>query len=340
MLVAAAIILTAVLALPVAARLSANRSSSGIALAALAPVAGVAAGAIAIVAIVLLGPIGVLPAVPAAALAGWQVLPRCRRIGRAAPAPPQTRTAAGVDDVLRVVTLNALVGRAEPGAILDQLRQLTPDLLVVQELTPELADILTTHLAETLPYASLEPAPGWSGLGTWSRRPIHQLPPVPETCTPMPRIEFDLTDGRTLTVTLVHPLAPRNGGHRAWHHDLGLLLGVVSETADPQLVVGDFNSSADHRQFRQLLAAGLADSADIAQRRPWPGFTWPANRWFPALMRLDHVLVSQPGTTVREVRTLQVPGTDHRGVLAVVEVHPSSAISVVAPERTGAGRLT
>ena len=338
MLVAAALILTAVLALPVAARLSGNRSSSGIALAALAPVAAVAAVAIAIAAVVLLGPVGVLPAVPAAVLAGWQVLPRGQRVGPPMPAPADTHTPAGAD-VLRVVTLNALVGRAEPGAILNQLRQLAGDVLVVQELTPELADSLTSGLAGSLPYASLDPAPGWSGMGIWSRRPLSQLPPVPETCTPMPRVELDLPGGRPLTVTLVHPLAPRNGGHRPWHHDLGLLLRAVSETTGPQLVVGDFNASRDHRQFRRLLAAGLADCADIAQRRPWPGFTWPANRWFPALMRLDHVLVSQPGATVREVRTLQVPATDHRGVLAVVELHPSSATSAMAPERAAAGRL-
>jgi endonuclease/exonuclease/phosphatase (EEP) superfamily protein YafD len=338
--VAAALILTAVLALPVAARLSGNRSSTGIALAALAPVAAVAAVAIAIVAIVLLGPIGVLPAVPAAVLAGWQVLPRGRRIRRRpVPTRPEAAAAAGFD-VLRVVTFNALVGRAEPGAILNQLRRLAPDVLVVEELTPELADILTASLASALPYASLDPAPGWSGLGIWSRRPLRQLSPVPETCTPMPRVELDLAGGRPLTVTLVHPLAPRNGGHRAWHHDFGLLLSAVSETAGPQLVVGDFNASRDHRQFRRLLDAGLADCADIAQRRSWPGFTWPANRWFPALMRLDHVLVSHPGATAREVRTLQVPGTDHRGVLAVVELHPSSGSSVTAPERATAGRLT
>jgi endonuclease/exonuclease/phosphatase family metal-dependent hydrolase len=36
-------------------------------------------------------------------------------------------------------------------------------------------------------------------------------------------------------------------------------------------------------------------------------------------MRLDHILVSR-GITVGEVRTIKIPGTDHRAVLAVLEL--------------------
>jgi hypothetical protein len=37
-------------------------------------------------------------------------------------------------------------------------------------------------------------------------------------------------------------------------------------------------------------------------------------------MRLDHVLVSRTGAAAREVRTIRIPGTDHRGVLAVIDL--------------------
>ena len=36
-------------------------------------------------------------------------------------------------------------------------------------------------------------------------------------------------------------------------------------------------------------------------------------------MRLDHVLASGSGVLVHEARTVRVPGTDHLGVLAVLE---------------------
>jgi endonuclease/exonuclease/phosphatase family metal-dependent hydrolase len=91
------------------------------------------------------------------------------------------------------------------------------------------------------------------------------------------------------------------------------------------VLAGDFNASRDHRPFRELLAAGFLDCADTARRRPWPGFTWPAGRGLLPVMRLDHVLVSRPGVSARESKLITVPGTDHRGVLAVIDLAPGSA---------------
>ena len=107
-------------------------------------------------------------------------------------------------------------------------------------------------------------------------------------------------------------------------------------------MAGDFNASRDHQPFRDLLAGGFLDCADAAQRRPWPGFTWPttldtrinqdqlrfrdwlrARRTLP-VMRLDHVLVSQAGAAAHQVRTIRIPGTDRRGVLAVIDLTVSS----------------
>ena len=36
-------------------------------------------------------------------------------------------------------------------------------------------------------------------------------------------------------------------------------------------------------------------------------------------MRLDHVLASRRGVVVHETRIVRMPGTDHQGVLAVLE---------------------
>jgi hypothetical protein len=40
------------------------------------------------------------------------------------------------------------------------------------------------------------------------------------------------------------------------------------------------------------------------------------------VMRLDHILVSRPGATVHEARTVYIPGTDHLGVLSAIELRP------------------
>jgi len=127
-------------------------------------------------------------------------------------------------------------------------------------------------------------------------------------------------DGWPVTVTGVHPRPPVRRNVRRWQQELAAIRSALVATDGQQVVAGDFNASRDHRPFRDLLAAGFLDCADAAHRRSWPGFTWPAGRWIPSVVRLDHVLVSQGSATVSASQVIRVPGTDHRGVLAVIQL--------------------
>ncbi len=320
MIAAVTLILTVAFAFPLIARATGGASPAPTPVAAFAPVAALVAAAATVVAVGVSWWLAALLAIPTAFLAGWQVPPRRRR-SPLLTLEPGTPSADGRAVTVRFLTLNALVGRASPAAIVSMVRQHTPDVLAVQELTPELAASLDeAGLPDLLPFSCLQPRPGHTGVGLWSSRPVHQLPPVPATRNPMPRAELDI--GWPVTITVVHPPAPLRGGQGVWQQDMDRLLAALTSTTGQQLVAGDFNASRDHRAFRRLLAAEFADCADAARQRPWPGFTWPANRRFPPLMRLDHVLVSRRGAIVRESRTLAIPGTDHRGVLAVIELRP------------------
>ena len=130
-----------------------------------------------------------------------------------------------------------------------------------------------------------------------------------------------------MTVTAVHLVPPVHHRGRRWQAEFGLLRSALAQVAGAQLVAGDFNATRDHRPFRQLLADGFVDCADAAQQRRWPAFTWPSTRRCRPVMRLDHVLATRTEFVVRESRVIRIPGTDHRGVLTVVEL-------------TGAGRVT
>jgi endonuclease/exonuclease/phosphatase (EEP) superfamily protein YafD len=306
--------------LPLAARTAGRRAPLGLGrlgatpaqAAALSPAAAVAsAGAVALAASVGWWLAGLL-ALPAAALAAGQ-LPRRRPPARRDQGVP---TAAG----LRILTLNALFGGADPAAVVDAIRRLRVDVLAVQELTPGLVSGLAqAGLSGLLPFRHAEPDPGAAGAGLWSRWELTPLPPAGGMLFVAPSARITVA-GRPVVLRAVHPVAPIMGRQRDWHRDLGRLREAMVAAADgPQVVAGDFNASRDHRPFRDLLAAGFADSADIARQRPWPGFTWPANRRWPPVMRLDHILVS-PGIAVSEARTVKIPGTDHRAVLAVLEL--------------------
>jgi endonuclease/exonuclease/phosphatase (EEP) superfamily protein YafD len=110
-----------------------------------------------------------------------------------------------------------------------------------------------------------------------------------------------------------------HGRDRGWERELSLLRSALSSETGAQLVAGDFNASRDHGPFRQFLDADFLDCADAANERRWPGLTWPSARRVP-LMRLDHVLATRAHFTARASRTVRVSNTDHRGVLAMVQL--------------------
>jgi endonuclease/exonuclease/phosphatase (EEP) superfamily protein YafD len=332
----AALILTALAFPSLLARMTGGHPPRpGPQLAALAPVAVLPAVAAVVIAATTAWWLTVLLALPAAMLLAWQLPPPRPRGHRAAG---RSGPAAEVL-TLRVFTVNVRGGWADPGAVLRTLRRHNVDVLAVQELTAGLVNRLAeAGLTEVLPSAHLDPRLGSAGAGLWARWPLHPLPPLPGLAAAAPRARVDLADGRSVTLALVHAKAPTKGRAIQWQSELALLGSGLAGVPGPQIVAGDFNASRDHQPFRDVLAAGFLDCADAARRRPWPGFTWPttldarvnadqprsrdwlrSRRTLP-IMRLDHVLVSRAGAAVREVRTIRIPGTDHRGVLAVIDL--------------------
>ena len=279
-------------------------------LAALAPLAVVPAVLAVIVAATTAWWLAALLAIPAALLVMWQ-LPPLRR----SRFPESGMTTLR----LRLFTVNALLGTADPAALLRILQQHSVDVLVVQELTPVMVTRLTAAgLTDVLPFSHLDPRPGSRGTGLWSRWPLVPLPPVPGMRSAAPRARIDPLGGLAVTLTAVHPVAPIHGHAGVWRRELAMIQQALAAADEPHVVAGDFNATRDHEAFRELLAAGFADCADSSQDRSWPGFTWPAAGRALPVMRLDHVLVSRTAA-VPLARTIRVPRTDHRGVLVTIE---------------------
>jgi endonuclease/exonuclease/phosphatase (EEP) superfamily protein YafD len=289
-------------------------------LAALAPLATLVAFAGVAVAATASWWLALLLSVPALTLLVWQ-LPPARRTGEEIVPVAQLPDPGPGALTLRVLTLNVMGGSADSAAVVRAVERHRVDVLVVQELTPDMVPRLADAGIDTrLPYSHLDPRPRPYGTGLWARWPMTPLPPVPGLKAAAPRARIRPLDGWPVTVTGVHPRPPMRRNVRRWQQELAAIRSALVNTDGPQVVAGDFNASRDHRPFRDLLAAGFLDCADAARRRPWPGFTWPTGRWIPAVMRLDHVLVSQGSATVSASEVIRVPDTDHRGVLAVIQL--------------------
>jgi endonuclease/exonuclease/phosphatase family metal-dependent hydrolase len=85
----------------------------------------------------------------------------------------------------------------------------------------------------------------------------------------------------------------------------------------PLIAAGDFNSTVDHAEFRQLLGHGLKDAACQAGNGLTP--TWGIIPGRFAMLAIDHVLTDDRcaviGTSVHALH-----GTDHRAVFARIRL--------------------
>ncbi len=171
-------------------------------LSALAPLAVVPAVAAVIIAAYAAWRLVALLALPAALLVMWQ-LPVLRRARfQAEPWPSRGTGSAATSFRLRLFTVNARSGTADPAAILGILHQHDVDVLAVQELTP----LMVTRLAavgftQVLPFSHLDPRPGAPGTGLWARWPLAPLQPVPGLTAAAPRARIAPLGGLPVTLT-------------------------------------------------------------------------------------------------------------------------------------------
>lgn len=220
---------------------------------------------------------------------------------------------------LRVMTVNAFLGQADADAVVALVREQQVEVLAVVE--------LTTGFREELADAGLDDVLPWSvqqkmgerasrGSGLWSATPLADVDAGDGTTFAMPSGVVDV-GGTPVRVHAVHPVPPVPRGTRDWHRELDVLHDRVHADPTAQVLVGDFNATADHVSFRRLLGDRFQDAAQEWGRGL--DLTWPVGRGVPALLALDHV-VTERTAGVSDVVVRDVPGSDHRAVAATVVV--------------------
>ncbi|WP_238016627.1 endonuclease/exonuclease/phosphatase family protein [Dactylosporangium sp. AC04546] len=219
---------------------------------------------------------------------------------------------------LRVMTVNTLYGQADPDQIVRLVRDGAVDLLAVQEYTEEGRTALrAAGLEETLPDAVTYPRAGGGGSAVYSRFPLadkgyRQLPGG----FMQAHARVQVPGAPEVYVESAHPCAPMGRASDAcWLADLAAQ-PAATPTGPVNLLMGDFNSTLDHKAFRRVLAKGYHDAADLAGAGL--SASWPYdNRWYYPSVTLDHILADER-VGVRKVVVHRVAGSDHRAVFAEV----------------------
>jgi endonuclease/exonuclease/phosphatase (EEP) superfamily protein YafD len=223
---------------------------------------------------------------------------------------------------VRVLTANLGLGQADPRAVVALARD-SADVLAIQEMTPEAAAGLSAAgLDAMFPHRIIDPHELAGGIGIWSRYPIVESGPIGGFSLSMLRARVQVPGVVTdPTVVAVHLAAPWVQPIDYWRQDISRFPDTLRELARAAgagavIVAGDFNSTADMLPFRRLLGEGYRDAAE--QAGAGMTRTYPSRRWRPPMIGIDHVLVYN--SVAMSARTVVLPGSDHRGLVATVEV--------------------
>ena len=222
----------------------------------------------------------------------------------AGPAAPQ----------LRVVVSNLYVLNPDPAEAGRFLRGLDADVVVVPELDARgLRGLRRSGLLEDLPHLVVERGHRDETVGLLSRLPLEDVSTRLVGGRRLPRATVEV-GGTRVRLLAEHTLPPLSVFEVMWRSALADLAQEVRTVDLPVVVLGDFNADRDHAPFRRLLETGLRDAHD--ERGRGLARTFPS--WLPVL-HLDHVLVRDGGDArlvVRDVREVELPGSDHLTVVA------------------------
>jgi endonuclease/exonuclease/phosphatase (EEP) superfamily protein YafD len=209
---------------------------------------------------------------------------------------------------LRVMTANADRGSVPPDALVELVRRERVDVLVVQELTPELAD----GLDELMPHGVVDPGRrGESGI--YSTLRSRALPPFEGAKSDMAAAEIQVQGAAPVRVISVHVAVPLRGDDLPhWRADLRNL-PAAAPNGPVQLLAGDFNSTLDHRELRRLVGRGYRDAAEATGA----GFGWTWRGDVAPPVTIDHVLVPER-IGVLDVSVHDLRRSDHRAVVAAI----------------------
>lgn len=219
--------------------------------------------------------------------------------------------------LLRILSINLLVDRADPDDVRRMILDADPDVVCAQELGPRIASVM----ADLLAHGHLDPRPDLFGLGIATRFPttIDKLD-LEERSGWIARLEPDRWPGLKepldiFNVHLVNPIdRPWGVSRQVRRRQVDQITAEVNAHDVAAVVIGDMNATPLWREYKRLAEIGTdAARASGSARKTWSPFVFG-----PRLLRIDHAFVKGVRPTATSV--IRVRGTDHRALVVDIEL--------------------
>jgi len=212
-----------------------------------------------------------------------------------------------------------------------------PDIVVLQELAPEMAEVLLEEMGDIYPYHVVSIGARAYGEGVFSRYPLTELDSAsladPHWKVQILRVEVD---GRTFILYNVHlqgsqVMAYLEGGASAAREEVERsfrgravqsqrLVADVGTRTEPVIVAGDFNSTDQSDAYR-ILTGSLTDAYRAAgwgfgHTFPAYGGSWHGIPILPRQVRIDMIFYSEEFVALSSEVGASHGESDHLPVMA------------------------
>lgn len=226
-----------------------------------------------------------------------------------------------------IMSFNLLVGGQPAADAMDAIAAASPDLLCLQEMTPQFADEFARKFSVSYPYLLFAPHPTVQGIGIASRYRLSEgelltlgLPYMPAVAA---TVHLDQAAVRIACAHFVPHVAnfePSDGIRDRYYTNRTIrtgqaqaLLDHLNSSGKPAIVLGDLNEWKGQAALTELVDAGFRDACQAANSRCGP--TWPGRvSYGPAVVQLDHILGR--GIEFRQTTVLEAGGSDHYPIIA------------------------
>lgn len=234
---------------------------------------------------------------------------------------------AAKDGSWSIMSFNLLVGGQPAADAMDAIASASPDLLCLQEMTPQFAEAFARRFSASYPYLLFEPHPTVQGIGIASRYRLSEgelltlgLPYMPAVAA---TVHLDQEAVRIACAHFVPHIAnfePSDGIRDRYYRNRTIrtgqaqaLLDHLNSNGNPAIVLGDLNEWKGQAALTELAEAGFRDACQAPDSRCGP--TWPGRvSYGPALVQLDHILGR--GIEFRQATVLGAGGSDHYPIIA------------------------
>ena len=217
---------------------------------------------------------------------------------------------------IRVAVFNIHTANSKYVEVRNLILSKAPTFFVVLEIDKRWADELE-QLVGTYPYRHQIPRRDNFGIAVFSKRPFKVIVAnsINRMQPPIIGVTVDQA-GQQITLYSIHPVPPATPGYYSLRNQLLATVGSMVRQSDTSTVVlGDLNTAMWSRSFEDfVLSSGLQDPRKEFGLLP----TWP--QFLPLLyIPIEHILVSSD-MKVSKLETISIPGSDHRGMIAEIDV--------------------